>query len=70
MQEVPALMKEIKMRALDKTFAKEVEHMDPKSRETLQKILDYLEKKYISIPMKMAKQVMLEQDLKDPIIEQ
>jgi len=69
MQDIPALMKDIKLRALDKTFAKELQTMNPESRETLEKILDYLEKKYISIPMKMAKQVMLEQDLKDPIIE-
>jgi glutamyl-tRNA reductase len=70
MQEVPALMKEIRIRAIEKTFAKDLEKIDPESRETLQKIVDYLEKKYISIPMKMAKQVVLEQDLKDPIIEQ
>ena len=69
MQEVPTLMKEIKSRAMDKTFAREIEAMDPESREILEKVLNYLEKKYISIPMKMAKQVMLEQDLKDPVIE-
>ncbi len=69
MQEIPQIMKEIKLRALDKTFAKDVNALDPKSRETLDKILNYLEKKYISIPMKMAKQIVLEQDLKDPIIE-
>lgn len=69
MQEIPQIMKEIKSRALDKTFAKDINALDPKSKETLDKILNYLEKKYISIPMKMAKQVVLEQDLKDPIIE-
>jgi len=69
MQEIPQMMKDIKLRALDKTFAKDVNALDPKSKETLDKILNYLEKKYISIPMKMAKQVVLEQDLKDPIIE-
>lgn len=69
MQEVPALMKEIKNRALDKTFSKDIGQLDDKSKETLLKIVDYLEKKYISVPMKMAKQVMLDQDLKDPIIE-
>jgi glutamyl-tRNA reductase len=69
MQEVPSLMKAIKQRALDKTFSKDLEKLDDESRETVERIIDYLEKKYISIPMKMAKQVMLEQDLKDPIIE-
>ena len=69
MQEIPQIMKEIKLRALEKTFAKDLNALDPQSKETLEKILNYLEKKYISIPMKMAKQVVLEQDLKDPIIE-
>jgi len=69
MQEIPALMKEMKQRALEKTFAKDIDGLDDQGRETLTKVIDYLEKKYISIPMKMAKQVMLEQDLKDPIIE-
>lgn len=69
MQSVPQMMKEIKSRAVEKTFAKDIEKLDPESQETLHKILNYLEKKYISIPMKMAKQVMLDQDLKDPIIE-
>lgn len=69
MQSVPQMMKEIKVRALDKTFTKDIEKLDPESKDTLYKILNYLEKKYISIPMKMAKQVILDQDLKDPIIE-
>jgi len=69
MHGVPQMMKEIKTRAVEKTFAKEIEALNPESKETLDKILNYLEKKYIAIPMKMAKQVMLDQDLKDPIIE-
>lgn len=69
MQQVPQMMKEIKLRALDKTFARDLNSLDSESRATLEKIVDYLEKKYIAIPMKLAKQVMLEQDLKDPIIE-
>lgn len=69
MNEIPQLMKNIKSQAISKTFAKELDSLDPESRETLEKIVDYLEKKYISLPMKMAKQVVLDQDLKDPIIE-
>lgn len=69
MSEVPRIMKEIKSSALDKTFARDLDAMDETSKETLVKILNYLEKKYISVPMKMAKQVMLDQDLKDPVIE-
>jgi glutamyl-tRNA reductase len=69
MHGVPQIMKDIKTRAVEKTFAKEIEALDSESKETLDKILNYLEKKYIAVPMKMAKQVMLDQDLKDPIIE-
>ena len=70
MKNVPEMMKEIKHRAIDKTFARDIDDMDDESREKLLKIIDYLEKKYIAIPMKMAKQVVLGQDLKDPIIDE
>lgn len=69
MRHVPETMKEIKTRALDQTFARDIEKMDGESRATLERIVDYLEKKYISVPMKMARQVVLDQDLKDPIID-
>lgn len=69
MNSIPRLMKEIKSTALEKTFSKELQQMDDESRETLNKILDYLERKYISLPMKMAKQVVLDQELKDSVID-
>jgi len=69
MRNVPETMKEIKQRALAQTFARDIEKMDDNSRETLERIVNYLEKKYISVPMKMARQVVLDQDLKDPIID-
>ncbi len=69
MASVPKLMKEIKTTAIDKKFAKEIEIMDEAGRQTMFNVLDYLEKKYISIPMKMAKQVVLDKDLKDSIID-
>lgn len=69
MARVPSLMKEIKLNAIDKKFAKDINSMDVTSRETMFQILDYLEKKYISIPMKMAKEVVLDKDLKDSIID-
>lgn len=69
MSGIPRLMKEIKSTALEKTFSRELDQLDENSRETLNKILEYLEKKYISIPMKMAKQVVLDQDLKDSVVD-
>jgi len=39
--------------------------LDENSREVLQKIMDYMEKKYISIPMKMAREVLINEAAKN-----
>ena len=59
MREIPKVVKEIRERATTQVFNKEMEDLDPKSREVLEKMMDYMEKKYISVPMKMAKEIML-----------
>jgi len=59
MSEIPQKVKEIKSTALQHVFAKEMEGLDSQSKETMEKIIDYLEKKYISVPMKMAKEILL-----------
>ncbi|HET7819670.1 MAG TPA: glutamyl-tRNA reductase [Bacteroidia bacterium] len=59
MSNVPKKVKEIKDTALNEVFAKEINKMDETSKETLEKVISYLEKKYISMPMKMAKEIML-----------
>ncbi len=59
MREIPAKVKEIREAALNGVFAKELKELDSKSRETLDKVISYMEKKYISVPMKMAKEVLL-----------
>jgi glutamyl-tRNA reductase len=41
-------------------FARELEEMDDTSRQVLEKMLTYFEKKYISVPMKMAKEILLD----------
>ena len=61
MQEVPNKIREIHDNAINKVFAKEMEALDASSRETVEKMLSYLEKKYISVPMKLAKEILLEQ---------
>lgn len=60
MSEVPNKVKEIRETA-NLVFAKELQNMDVGSKEVLDKILAYMEKKYISVPMKMAKDIMLNQ---------
>jgi len=59
MKEVPQMIKEIKEMALSTIFAKDVDRLDEDSKETLQKVLDYMEKKYISIPMVLAKDILV-----------
>lgn len=60
MREIPQKVKEIKNTALEHVFAKDLENLDPKAKEKLNEIIDYLEKKYISVPMIMAKKILLE----------
>ncbi len=59
MREVPEKVKEIRATALEQFFAKELSQLDGESKETVEKIIDYLEKKYISLPMRMAKDILL-----------
>lgn len=59
MSEVPKKVKEIRETA-NEIFAKELENLDQESKEVLDKIMAYMEKKYISVPMKMAKDILIE----------
>lgn len=60
MSSIPEKVKEIRNRA-DMVYAKELSSLNPESREILDRVMTYMEKKYISMPMKMAKEVMLNQ---------
>ncbi|MGZ4156646.1 MAG: glutamyl-tRNA reductase [Bacteroidia bacterium] len=60
MSEVPKKVKEIRETA-NEVFAKELKNLDSESKEVLDKILAYMEKKYISVPMKMAKDILTNQ---------
>jgi len=59
MRQVPEKIKEIRNTAVNSVFADEVQHMDQQSREVLEKVLNYMEKKYISVPMIMAKDILI-----------
>lgn len=61
MQEVPRKIKEIKNTALNGVFADEISQMDENSREILERVMNYMEKKCISVPMIMAKEIMVNQ---------
>ena len=58
MSEVPKKVKEIR-EAANEVFAKELMNMDESSKEVLDKIISYMEKKYISVPMKMAREILI-----------
>jgi len=62
MSGVPKRMQEIKEQAISSVFHKEIQSLSPGSREVLEKVVDYLEKKYISIPMQLAKKILMNQD--------
>jgi len=59
MRIVPQTVKEIKETAIQHVFAKEIENLDETSKETVEKMMAYFEKKYMSVPMIMAKEILL-----------
>ena len=59
MREVPEKIKAIRSRALNDVFADEINTLDDNSREVLEKVMAYMEKKYISVPMVIAKDILV-----------
>ena len=59
MKEVPKQIKEIRKTAVSEVFKSDIENMDAETREVFDKVLGYVEKKYISGPMKLAKEIIL-----------
>ena len=61
--EIPKQVRDIKETALNEVFAKELNSLDTQSKEVLEKVLNYMEKKYNALTIKTAKKVFLEEDL-------
>lgn len=59
MREVPAQVKELRANAYTEIFKEDLDTLDPQAKEVLDKVVSYLEKKYISGPMKLAKEIIL-----------
>lgn len=59
MSGVPQKIKEIKHTAINGIFADEINNLDENSRLVLERVMDYMEKKYISVPMVMAKEILV-----------
>lgn len=59
MSNVPKQIKDIKHKAIHAVFADEINALDDNSRAVLERVMDYMEKKYIKIPMVMAKEILV-----------
>lgn len=59
MRSVPQMVKEIKSTAMNTVFKDELNGLDDSTRELLEKVVGYMEKKYMSMPMKMAKEILI-----------
>jgi len=61
MRAIPNHVKAIRVKAVSEVFNKEIDELDEKSKAVLDKILNYMEKKYVSVPMMMAKEMLTKQ---------
>lgn len=59
MSEVPKKIKEIKEKAVNTVFAEEINSLDDEAKAVLEQVISYMEKKYISVPMVMAKEILV-----------
>jgi glutamyl-tRNA reductase len=58
MRDVPEQIQKLKQLVYTKVFNKEIEALPAESKEVLNKVVNYFEKKYIGIPMQLAKEIM------------
>lgn len=55
MKAVPAAIQEVKERALTKVYKDRILELDPQAQELINEMMSYMEKKCISVPIKIAK---------------
>lgn len=58
MRSIPKHVKAIRNRATSEVFSSEIETLDDNAKDVLDKVLNYMEKKYVSVPMIMAKEML------------
>lgn len=66
---IPEEVKKIRDKAVNMVYKKEIEDLDPAAKETLQMILNYIEKKYIALPITHAKRAMKDNKMPEHIPE-
>ncbi len=59
LRRLPEDIKAVRARAMNEVFRKEVEGLDDNTRELLDRMMAYMEKKCIGIPMKAAREALL-----------
>lgn len=59
LQGIPQEVKNIRERAFSEVFAKDLAQMDEQTQEKVGKMVTYFEKKYIGLPMKMAREILV-----------
>ncbi len=59
LREVPSAVKEVKNHAMNTVFKKELEDLDEEALDLLNRMMSYMEKRCISIPMEAAKKSVL-----------
>jgi glutamyl-tRNA reductase len=59
--ELPNMIRAIRETAMGEVFAEDLESLDADARVVVDRIVAYLEKKYVGLPMKLAKEAVLEQ---------
>ncbi len=60
MRAVPEQIKQVKSKAMNEVFRKELDELDEPTKELLDRMMTYMEKKCIGIPMKAAKKAILD----------
>ena len=60
LRELPELLAAIRSTALGEVFASELAGLDGETRSLVDRIVAYLEKKYVSVPMKLAREAVME----------
>jgi glutamyl-tRNA reductase len=59
LRDVPAEVKAVKEKAMNEVFQKELSNLDDETKVLMEKMLSYMEKKCIGIPMKAARESVL-----------
>lgn len=59
MREVPSAIKAVRAKAVNEIFRKDIEQMDDNARAVLDEVLSYMEKKCIGIPMRVARETLI-----------